>query len=41
MTFEQVQELFFELRVNAEPSGFHGFLVRSSMQRRNALGSAD
>jgi uncharacterized protein len=26
MTFEQVQELFFELRVNAEPSGFHGFL---------------
>jgi len=26
MTFELVQDLFFELQVKADPSGFHGFL---------------
>ena len=26
MTFEQLEELFFTLKINASPSGFHGFL---------------
>ena len=26
MTFEQLEDLFFELQVKADPSGFHGFL---------------
>ena len=26
MTFEQLEELFFALKINADPSGFHGFL---------------
>jgi|TARA_B110000967_G_scaffold50195_1_gene51317 hypothetical protein len=26
MTFEQLEDLFFKLRVKADPSGFHGFL---------------
>lgn len=26
MTFEQLEDLFFELKVKADPSGFHGFL---------------
>ena len=26
MTFEQLEELFFSHKINASPSGFHGFL---------------
>ena len=26
MTFEQLEDLFFALKINASPSGFHGFL---------------
>jgi uncharacterized protein YgfB (UPF0149 family) len=26
VTFEQLEELFFTLKINASPSGFHGFL---------------
>ncbi|MBT7904641.1 MAG: hypothetical protein HN581_04350, partial [Porticoccaceae bacterium] len=26
MTFEQLEDLFYALQINANPSGFHGFL---------------
>ena len=26
MTFEQLEDLFYQLKIQASPSGFHGFL---------------
>ena len=30
MTFDQLEELFYSLKINASPSGFHGFSLRQT-----------
>ena len=41
MTFEQLEDLFFNLQVKADPSGFHGFLCGRLCCGTIPLGAVD